>query len=88
MKALYRRSIAYMKIHEFELGTQDINSALKLNPNDADLKAHSELLKKEHKEWADVYGSHISKELEAAGLTKVKRAKGGDIMKKYFMDLL
>ena len=88
IKALYRRSIAYMKIHEFEQGTEDINTAIKLAPNDSDLLAHSELLKKEHQEWAIVYESHISKELEAAGLKKVKRAKGGDIMKKYFMDLL
>ena len=46
-KAFYLRSVAYLRINDQDLAMADIKSAIKLDPQDGNLRAHFEVVKKE-----------------------------------------
>jgi cytochrome c-type biogenesis protein CcmH/NrfG len=49
VKALYRRGVAYTETDQWDLAKQDLQSALELDPNNADIKAAMARLKKKIK---------------------------------------
>ncbi|KAF3442184.1 hypothetical protein FNV43_RR16100 [Rhamnella rubrinervis] len=51
VKALYRRSQAYMKISEFEKAEADIRSALTFDPNNRYVKLEHQVLKEKQREY-------------------------------------
>jgi len=52
MKAYYQRSVAHLKMKNFNEATQDLKEAIKLNPQDKKLRAEFESLKQEKKKHA------------------------------------
>ena len=47
VKAYYLRSVANMKLHNYDEATDDIKAAIKLSPNDKSLRDEYEVIKKE-----------------------------------------
>ncbi|XP_059428085.1 70 kDa peptidyl-prolyl isomerase-like isoform X2 [Corylus avellana] len=65
VKALYRRSQAYLKISELEKAEADIKAALTIDPNNRDMNAVYKELKNKQREYgryeAEIFGTMLSR---------------------------
>ena len=72
-KAFYLRSVAHMKMTEFDEATADLKQAIKLSPQDKKLRQEFEVLKQEKKKYLGSQ-QEVMKKMFSKGLYNEKEA--------------